>query len=129
MQLPEVAEAVPNDGEGVPNPSFCHLDRPLDDELVQLFVRVGHRMWPNISKVGNILDPQAAPKILWEGYNLLTAGSRPSVNTSSTSPQFTWGIEESYAKSLNGVLEVMIHSETNATRQDGLIFPWGSILI
>lgn len=124
MQLPEVAEATSNDGESVPDPSFCHLDRPLDDELVQLFVRVGHRMCPNISNVGNILDPRAAPKILLEGRSLLLAGSRSSVNTSNPLPQFTWAIEECYAKSLSAILETMTRSEMNDLGNDTLIFPW-----
>ncbi|EMD96322.1 hypothetical protein COCHEDRAFT_1167433 [Bipolaris maydis C5] len=124
MQLPEVSEAIFNDRDGVPEPRFCHLDRPLDDELVQLFVRVGHRMCPNISRVGNILDPQAAPNILREGRSLLLAGSRACINTDDTAPQFTWGIEESYVKSLSGILEAMSYLERNGTTQSSLIFPW-----
>ncbi|EUC42776.1 hypothetical protein COCMIDRAFT_102584 [Bipolaris oryzae ATCC 44560] len=129
MQLPEVSEAIFNDRDGVPEPSFCHLDRPLDDELVQLFVRVGHRMCPNISKVGNILDPQAAPNILREGRCLLLAGSRACVNTDNIAPQFTWGIEECYVKSLSGILETMSCAERNGTNQSSLIFPWCLALV
>lgn len=129
MQLPEASEAIFNDRDGVPEPSFCHLDRPLDDELVQLFVRVGHRMCPNISRVGNILDPQAAPNILREGRSLLLAGSRARVNTDNTAPQFTWGIEECYVKSLSGILETMARAERNSTNQSSLIFPWCLALV
>lgn len=31
MQIPEVFEANATDGETMPDPSFCHLDRPMDD--------------------------------------------------------------------------------------------------
>lgn len=124
MQMPEVVEADATDGEAVPDPSFCHLDRPMDDELVQLFVRMGHRMCPNISKVGNILDPRAAPKILREGHSLLLAGARSITNTDSTSLQFTWGLEECYATSLNGILEAMPCAETMQAEHGSQIFPW-----
>jgi hypothetical protein len=129
MQLPEVMEAIANDGEGTPEPSFCHLDRPLDDELVQLFVRVGHRMCPNISKVGNILDPQAAPKVLEEGHHLLTVGSQALVGAGERSSDtfsalsFTWGIEESYAKVLVDLINATAETVAPTTGQNWSIFP------
>ncbi|KAJ6055171.1 hypothetical protein N7444_004269 [Penicillium canescens] len=40
--------------EPLHEPSFIHLDRPCDDELVQLFVREGHAMRGNVTGVGDI---------------------------------------------------------------------------
>jgi hypothetical protein len=125
MQLPEVAEATANDGKTTPDTSFCHLNQPMDDELVQLFVRVGHMMGPNVSKVGNILDPYAAPQILREGRGLLLGWACSVANTGSTSSQFTWGLERCYAESLEGLLEAMSCPPITDAEYDAEIFPWG----
>lgn len=51
------------------HPTFIHLDRPCDDEIVTHFVRQGHAMSGNMSNVGDIC---AAPeKVLKEGAKLL----------------------------------------------------------
>ncbi|KAH7089638.1 hypothetical protein FB567DRAFT_306949 [Paraphoma chrysanthemicola] len=113
MQLPEVVEAVDQDGEEVPEPSFLHLDRPLDDELVQTFVRAGHKVAAFISKVGNIRDTSAPRKVLEEGIVLLSgearisapSGNEPPVERKACEDSFTWGIEESYIKVLRNLLD------------------------
>jgi hypothetical protein len=121
MQLPEVLDAIAQDCESDPEPRFLHVDRPLDDELVQTFVRVGHKMSAYISNVGNILDEGAPTKILKEGISLLREDSYTSDETDPHSkrdaPQtiaanYTWGIEESYAKVLGDlVLATSDHNE------------------
>lgn len=116
MQLPEVIEAIAQDCGAEPEPRFLHLDRPIDDELVQTFVRSGHRISAYISRIGNISDPGAPIKILQEGINLLAGRPRTtnseSTNTSSThstsSPiqgNFTWGVERSYIVLLRDLLQ------------------------
>lgn len=92
--------------DDIPEPSFIHLDRPLDDELVQLFVQMGHKMSGYISRVGNIHDSGAPRKILLEGIRLLTrdtptgSHSEDRVQQSGEKPCYTWGIEGSYIGSL-----------------------------
>lgn len=54
IELSEGVEASAQEREEEPEPSFLHLDRPLDDELVQIFVRLGHKMSAYMSKVGNM---------------------------------------------------------------------------
>uniref|UniRef100_A0A8H7N4F5 Uncharacterized protein n=1 Tax=Bionectria ochroleuca TaxID=29856 RepID=A0A8H7N4F5_BIOOC len=49
----------PADLEEDPEPTFLHLDRPCDDEMVQLYVRLGHKMSGHLSKVGDISLPEA----------------------------------------------------------------------
>ncbi|KAH7073795.1 hypothetical protein BKA63DRAFT_40654 [Paraphoma chrysanthemicola] len=120
MQLPEVVEAVDQDGEEIPEPSFLHLDRPLDDELVQTFVRAGHKVAAFISKVGNIRDPSAPRKVLEEGIVLLSEearisapkGNEPSVEHRPCEESFTWGIEESYIKVLRNLLDALPEDPT-----------------
>jgi hypothetical protein len=113
MQLSEVVDAIAQDCEGVPEPRFLHLDRPLDDELVQTFVRAGHKMSAYISNVGNILDQGAPTRILQEGISLLTEDSSISgeydpysmrAACRAPSSNHTWGIEESYVKVLRGLV-------------------------
>ncbi|EAT81781.1 hypothetical protein SNOG_10387 [Parastagonospora nodorum SN15] len=112
MQLPEVIEAVAQDCGTEPEPRFLHLDRPLDDELVQTFVRSGHRISAYISRIGNISDPGAPSKILEEGINLLAGRPRTtnseSTNTNSahsTGSSIPWGIERSYMVLLRDLLQ------------------------
>jgi hypothetical protein len=115
MQFPEVVDVIHQDCEDDPEPRFLHLDRPLDDELVQTFVRNGHRISAHMSGVGNILDQGAPAKILHEGLSLLTGGSRlgdtaesavvfRDTTCTSADLDYTWGIERSYRRLLCDLL-------------------------
>jgi predicted membrane protein len=114
MQLPEVINAVAQDCDDDPEPRFLHLDRPIDDELVQTFVRAGHKMSAHMSRVGNVLDKGAPIKILKEGIALLANTVRiadpsdPSTGTWQASAvhesNYTWGIEYSYLSSLQDLV-------------------------
>ncbi|KAL1967885.1 hypothetical protein VTN77DRAFT_2302 [Rasamsonia byssochlamydoides] len=55
-----------------PHPTFIHLDRPCDDELVQLFVREGHTMRGNVTGVGDICGPSGPARVLKEGIRTLS---------------------------------------------------------
>jgi hypothetical protein len=119
--MQEIAEAtIP--GREEPEPSFIHLDRPLDDELVQTFVRLGHKMSAYISEVGNIRDRGAPVKILQEGIRLLDRAPS-SVQFREGEQQlhslraqcYTWGIEASFIESLRRLLQ----AGANEMRADG----------
>ena len=58
-------------------PTFIRLDRPNDDEMVQLFVRSGRPsvMRAYITGVGNVCSPQGPVMILREGRKVLSAVS------------------------------------------------------
>jgi len=113
--------SLPEDTEPCPEPSFVNLDRPLDDELVQTYVRLGYKMTASLLRVGNICDADAPVKILFEGIRLLvgesgvagqaTQGSadvahekEPACGSDEEAPE-TWGIERSYVKSLRSLAE------------------------
>ncbi|KAJ5654012.1 hypothetical protein N7490_001015 [Penicillium lividum] len=69
-------DSSPNSqGSRVPSqePSFIHLDRPCDDELVQLFVREGHSMRGNITGVGDICAPEGPERVLRIGCETLSS--------------------------------------------------------
>lgn len=61
-----------------PAPSFIRLDRPNDDEMVQLFVQSGRpsAMTAYISNVGDICSANGPLRMLKEGRNLLEQVSR-----------------------------------------------------
>jgi hypothetical protein len=84
------------DDEEEPEPKFIHLDRPCDDEIVQTFIRVGHKMQGYMQRVGNICSSGAPSRILKEGVRLL-------LNTQTK--QNAWGIEISFSQSLTGLLD------------------------
>ncbi|KAI5456948.1 hypothetical protein BGZ63DRAFT_408418 [Mariannaea sp. PMI_226] len=95
-----------------PEPSFIQLDRPCDDEMVQLYVRLGHKMSGNVLRVGNILNPDAPPKILQEGLRLLSkekgrASQRRDSTMSMPNPEVSsiWGIRESFTDTLRRLLQ------------------------
>lgn len=54
------------------SPTFIHVDRPCDDEIVQLFVRVGQTMRGNVTGVGDICGPHGPSRILQEGIHILS---------------------------------------------------------
>lgn len=54
-----------------PDPTFVHLDRPCDDELVQLFVREGHTIQGNVTGVGDICGPNGPERVLKVGAAIL----------------------------------------------------------
>ena len=90
----------------MPEPLFIHLDRPIDDELVQTFVRLGHKMSGYIMKVGSVQDRDAPSRILEEGVRLLSRdAAEPNLQLElEGTPHFTWGIEASYIGSLRRLI-------------------------
>ncbi|KAL7915557.1 C2H2 transcription factor-like protein [Trichoderma velutinum] len=54
-----------------PFPTSMQLDRPADDELVQLFVKRGGTIRANVTGVGNLCSPKGPSRVLLEGRKLL----------------------------------------------------------
>lgn len=73
-------------------PTFIHLDRPCDDELIQLFVREGHRMKGNMAGVGDICDQYGPEKVLREGCRIL-------------SDLASWGVSRTFGIILNSLAD------------------------
>ncbi|RBR18436.1 hypothetical protein FVER53590_01849 [Fusarium verticillioides] len=110
QQRGEVSRSVPASGdresqgsvgnnevesEEEPDPTFIHLDRPCDDEMVQVYIRLGHKMAGHLHRVGNICSPNAPPKILKEGIRMLSHARAKNKE---------WGIEISYVMGLTSLL-------------------------
>ncbi|KAF7588208.1 hypothetical protein BBP40_005991 [Aspergillus hancockii] len=90
-------EAKPHDGlnHNPPSePTFLHLDRPCDDELVQIFVRGGQGMKGNVTGVGDICAPEGPARILRAGCEALTSLT-------------SWGISKRYVAILTRLGELM----------------------
>lgn len=101
-----------------PEPAFLHLDRPLDDELVQTFVQKGHMMAAYVKGVGNIHEAGAPARVLAEGIRLQEgddgalereqareeAGGHGGGHGGGRRHTHTWGIEVSFRESLRQVL-------------------------
>ena len=89
------------------HPTFIRLDRPNDDEMVQLFVRNGDpaRMKAHVSGVGNLLAPQAPERVLREGCRLL---SRMAL---------TWGAAGEHARVLASLVESGAGASASARSQ------------
>lgn len=78
------------------HPTFIRLDRPNDDEMVQLFVRNGDpaRMKAHVSGVGNLLSPLGPERVLREGCKILARMT------------LTWGVAGELVKVLASMIEV-----------------------
>lgn len=88
-------------------PSFFHLDRPCDDEMVQNFVRLGYKMAGHMARVGNIFGDGAPRKILRLGLSTLTGcpsdeawdvydpRAEPDLPTAAEE-RCIWGVERGY---------------------------------
>ncbi|KAH6633700.1 hypothetical protein C7974DRAFT_471779 [Boeremia exigua] len=79
-------------------PSFIHLDRPNDDEMVQIFVRSGTAaaMRANVAGVGDIYSTKGPARILREGMKILGAVS------------VAWGRTERYMAVLEGLEKAVV---------------------
>ena len=73
--------------------SIILLDRPTDDELVQQFVRRGHKMCAHITNVGDLYGPKGPELILSEGCKLLDSLK-------------CWGVASNWATLLQRLLRV-----------------------
>lgn len=76
------AESLPTSASRLPlerrDPVFIYLDRPNDDEMVQLFVGSGQpaNITALLSGVGDLCGPEGPTRMLREGRALLTAASK-----------------------------------------------------
>ncbi|CAD0111666.1 unnamed protein product [Aureobasidium uvarum] len=53
------------------DPKMIQIDRPCDDELIQIFIRRGNSMQPHMLGVGNICQPGGALGVLKVGARLI----------------------------------------------------------
>lgn len=84
--------------------SLIQLDRPCDDELVQLFVRDGHSMRGNLTGVGDICAPEAPKRILQVGSETLSS-------------LMAWGISKRFITMLTRLADVIArHAEVETNR-------------
>jgi hypothetical protein len=73
-------------------PNMIQLDRPIDDELVQHFIRSGNRMRLYLEGVDDLCSPEGPAQVLQEAISILL--EQP----------LAWTISESYAKYLEGII-------------------------
>jgi hypothetical protein len=91
---PTTSEADPSRShsdvlEPATDPTFINLDRPCDDEIVDLFVRVGHTMQGYVTGVGDVCGPYGPSRILKEGVRALSGLTS------------AWGIAHEYIEILS----------------------------
>lgn len=96
--------------------TVVHLDRPLDDELVQLYIRWGGKMTARLSRVGDVSGPTAPRKILDEGHRILSDGvkldrdvqygnNQKDGTLNPDDKETSWGIRQSFAESLSSLIQ------------------------
>jgi hypothetical protein len=80
-------------------PTLMRLDRPADDELVQLFVKRGGEMRAVVTGVGNLCSPRGPVRVLIEGRKLLMELKR-------------WGDSRRAIETLSALIEWCQQGET-----------------
>lgn len=94
-----ISPSVQSNGDSMlgDDPTFIRLDRPNDDEMVQLYVRNGHpsRMKANVTGVGNLSSPMGPERVLREGCKILAPMA------------LTWGVAHEYVRILSAMAEVV----------------------
>ncbi|UKZ61290.1 uncharacterized protein TrAtP1_002556 [Trichoderma atroviride] len=77
--------------------NIIYIDRPCDDEIVQLYLRHGDKMSAHMARVG-IITTSAPSRILREGMRLLEDG--------------TWGVDGVYMEVLTALVQAMEQRST-----------------
>ncbi|KAL3485820.1 hypothetical protein BJX62DRAFT_229210 [Aspergillus germanicus] len=92
-----------DESQGETEPTVIQLDRPCDDEIVQAYVCLGHKMSARMSRVGDILGSSAPARILKQGIR-----RRMLSNTGGDSEGAFpgWCAEQSFASSLRALASV-----------------------
>jgi hypothetical protein len=85
--------------------SIIQLDRPCDDEIVQLFVRFGEKMTPYLARIGDMKARGSAGKVLREGIRVLSCQDNHGLGSrrrreSEGSVSSTWGVSENFIEML-----------------------------
>lgn len=81
--------------------SLIQLDRPCDDEIVQLFVRFGEKMTPYMARIGDISTKGSGRKILCEGIKLLSSHDNHGLGgVGERMPSCAWGAAERFGELL-----------------------------
>lgn len=89
--------------------NIFYIDRPCDDEMVQLYLRHGEKMSAHMARVGVITQASAPSRILQEGIRLLGIGTAGGQNGSEMS---TWEVDEIYKEVLAALAQAMEQSST-----------------
>ncbi|KAI4854113.1 hypothetical protein E4T44_00392 [Aureobasidium sp. EXF-8845] len=80
-----MSDEIQDEAADLSLPPLIQIDRPCDDELVQLFIRKGNKIPPYMTGVGSICEPGSAARIPRLGANLLVTRCHPSVLAESCS--------------------------------------------
>ena len=99
-------ESGPYD-ESRSDPPIIHLDRPCNDELVQLFVREGQTMKSHIMGVGDICKLNGPEGILRVGCKTLAGLT-------------SWGISKEFMAILTTMAELASQNSNNLSTRNGL---------
>ncbi|KUL81692.1 hypothetical protein ZTR_09661 [Talaromyces verruculosus] len=90
-------------------PRLIYLDRPLDDELVQMYIRMGDKVSAQLKGVGDITSDGAPVKILKQGFYLLAGEKYPGRNSASDATGKiniqTWHVQQIYAATIRCLIE------------------------
>ncbi|KAF2156950.1 hypothetical protein K461DRAFT_7805 [Myriangium duriaei CBS 260.36] len=73
--LAQLAPGITPDGDDDASafPTSINIDRPADDEIVQMYIRQGDRMQALIVGVGDIRSPMGPQRVLLEGAKLVSS--------------------------------------------------------
>ncbi|KAL7919969.1 fungal-specific transcription factor domain-containing protein [Trichoderma austrokoningii] len=94
--------------------NVIYVDRPCNDEMVQLYLRHGDKMSAHMTRVGVITEASAQKKILREGIRLLENGTagNGTAGDQERPDMGTWEIDGMYWKVLAALAQVIEERST-----------------
>lgn len=104
--------------------TVIQLDRPCDDEIVQIYVRFGPNISARMAGVGEICEPSSPCRILKQGLRLLDAyeikqSSSYTDNFGiSETVNLGWGISRSFSEVLRSLVTAQCSPETDINRAE-----------
>ncbi|USW49014.1 hypothetical protein Slin15195_G023330 [Septoria linicola] len=84
------------------------IDRPTDDELVQTFIRNGHKMQAHLTGVGDLYAPRGSERALAQACKLLNSLR-------------CWAINESWLQLLQGLVNTLSHGHINGRGREHVL--------
>ncbi|KAI7969022.1 hypothetical protein EIK77_008213 [Talaromyces pinophilus] len=113
-----------DEDEGDSQSTVIQLDRPCDDEIIQMYIRFGPRISARMTGVGAICEASSPRRILKQGLRLLDgleereSGSHAENLEAPKTVNPSWGISRSFSEILRLLVTLQCNPEQEANRAE-----------
>ncbi|KUL89489.1 hypothetical protein ZTR_04382 [Talaromyces verruculosus] len=113
-----------DEDEGDSQSTVIQLDRPCDDEIIQMYIRFGPRLSARMTGVGRICEASSPRRILKQGLRLLDgleereSSSLPENLEGPKTVNPNWGISRSFSEILRLLVTLQCNPEQETNRAE-----------